>query len=78
MRVDSTAVDSAATLTGRARVQGGFKDKPGGRRHVLIPQHMCAEVATAGKIMEVLCCANTHVNCSAAVAEPTLIPGSNR
>jgi hypothetical protein len=34
---------------------------------------MCAEVATAGKIMEVLCCANTHVNCSTAVAEPTLI-----
>ena len=52
---------------------GAFKDRPGGTRRVLIPETMCASVATGHDLMEALCCANTHVNCSAAVTAPTLI-----
>jgi hypothetical protein len=52
---------------------GAYAGKPGGTRHVMIPQSMCADVADGGEIMQALCCANTHVNCSSAFTEPTLV-----
>jgi hypothetical protein len=52
---------------------GAFKDKAGGTRHVLLPEAMCASVATDHEVMQALCCANTRVNCSTAVTTPTLV-----
>eukprot|EP01052_Picozoa_sp_SAG31_P048918 SAG31_NODE_10466_length_1135_cov_1.238417_1_plen_360_part_01 len=52
---------------------GAFKDKAGGTRHVLLPEAMCASVATDHEVMQALCCANTRVNCSTAVTAPTLV-----
>ena len=52
---------------------GAFKDKPGGTRHVMIPQSMCADVADGGEVMEALCCANTRVNCTSTFDHPVLI-----
>ena len=52
---------------------GAFKDTAGGTRHVLLPEAMCASVATDHEVMQALCCANTRVNCSTAVTAPTLV-----
>ena len=40
---------------------------------VLLPEAMCAAVATGHEVMQALCCANTRVNCSTAVTAPTLV-----
>ena len=53
---------------------GAYQDKAGGTRHVLIPEAMCASVATDHEVLQALCCASTRVNCSAGPFIPSLIP----
>ena len=45
----------------------------GGVRRVHAPTSMCSTIANQAKILEALCCANTHVICSDEYTAPTLV-----